>query len=842
MFELPSSTTHMLLLSREEAERQHSAVVATPHLLMGILRQQGRAAMVLKDLSVDAEWVAQQMTHESHNSIGNVNSNTNATVNEQLQLNDDCMRVMRLSFLEARAFGASRPLSEHVLLALLRDTNNEAQKWLSSAGVTYEAVAHRLGKPFMTTDAARGSFADSPASDNDDDDGFRSSAEYSETQAAAPTGNGSDTPFIDKFGTDLTRLAREGKLDPVVGRERETARMAQILCRRKKNNPIIIGEPGVGKSALVEGLAMLISSGRVARQLRDHRIVSLDMAALVAGTQYRGQFEERLRKLIEELRNHPEIILFIDEIHTMIGAGGAQGSLDAAGMLKPALARGEVQCIGATTLDEFRKSIEKDGALERRFQKIVLQPATPDETLTILRNLRGRYEEHHGVSYTDEALQACVSLTARYVSDRCLPDKAIDAMDEAGSRARLEGIEVPAEITEMEDRINHMQREKIKAASEQDFERAIALRDEMVELQQKLKELQASWQLELQKNSPTITEADIAAVVEMMSGVPASQMAEAESIRLRGMAAALKKRIIGQDEAIDKVARCITRNRLGLKDPNKPIGTFMLVGPTGVGKTYMVQQLAEFMFGSKDALIRIDMSEYGEKFSTSRLVGAPPGYVGYDEGGQLTERVRRRPYSIVLLDEIEKAHPDVWNTLLQVMDEGRMTDSNGVTVDFRNTVIIMTSNSGTRQLREFGGGIGFKSNSGNAEQAEHIVRKALQKQFAPEFLNRVDDVIMFRPLNDEDARKIAALELGKLSERMNNIGLTLNLTDEAMNFLVERGFDKIYGARSLRRALQTYVEDVIADALMEETSLSQTEFVLDVANNKQSLVIRKTES
>ena len=602
----------------------------------------------------------------------------------------------------------------------------------------------------------------------------------------------------------------------MVGRERETERMVQILCRRKKNNPILIGDPGVGKSAVVEGLAQRIAGGKAPRVLAGKRIVALDMAAIVAGTQYRGQFEERLRKLIEELKKHNEIILFVDEIHTIIGAGSAPGSLDAANILKPALARGEVQCIGATTINEYRKTIEKDGALERRFQKIQLEPATADETLQILHNLRSRYEHHHNVHYTDAALTACVRLTNRYLTDRALPDKAIDALDEAGSRVHLSSSGTPENILQKEREVAELKQQKNAAAQAQDYEKAANLRDQMAEAEKQLAELVKEWEAEASQSPSVVDEDQVAAVVSIMSGVPVERVTRSEEDRLRGMKDALRSKVIAQDKAIERVVRSITRSRLGLKGAERPIGTFLFVGPTGVGKTHLVKCLAEWMFGSKDALIRMDMSEYGEKYSVSRLVGAPPGYVGYEEGGQLTEKVRRHPYSVVLLDEIEKAHPDVFNTLLQVMDEGRMTDGNGVTADFRNTIIIMTSNSGTRQLKDFGSGVGFNSShEATAEQAESIVMKALSKQFAPEFLNRLDDIVMFHPLTADNALEIADLEIRALQKRLDNVPLQLEVSDAARRFLVAKGFDSKYGARSLKRAIHKYLEDNICDYLME---------------------------
>lgn len=626
-----------------------------------------------------------------------------------------------------------------------------------------------------------------------------------------------DTPVINTYGVDITKRAEEGLLDPVVGRETEIMRIAQILCRRKKNNPVLIGEPGVGKSAVVEGLATRIVQRAVPHTLIDKRIISLDMSALVAGTQYRGQFEERLRRLIQELREHKEFILFVDEIHTIVGAGGAPGSLDAANMLKPALARGEVQCIGATTQDEYRKSIEKDGALERRFQKILVEPTSPAETLEILHKVVARYEEHHSVKYQPEAIEACVRLTTQYITNRALPDKALDALDEAGSRKRLTHVSVPTDVKELEAEIAMLKGHKAEAAKKQDYELAARLRDSVAQLQEQLDKRNREWINTLKHNCPEVTEEDVANVVSMMSGVPVTRVAQSENERLRGMAAALKSKVIAQDKAIDQLTRAITRNRVGLSGGDRPIGTFMFVGSTGVGKTHLVRTLAEWMFGSADALIRVDMSEYGEKHTTSRLVGAPPGYVGYDEGGQLTEKVRRHPYSVILLDEIEKAHPDVFNTLLQVMDEGRMTDGNGTTVDFRNTVIIMTSNSGSRQISEFGAGIGFGTSADSANaQAESIVRKALSRQFAPEFLGRLDDIIMFHTLDEKDALEIVRLEVDKLAARLQeNRQIDIHLTDAVYDFLVKKGFEPKSGARSVKRAIREHLEDALCDMLLD---------------------------
>ena len=660
-----------------------------------------------------------------------------------------------------------------------------------------------------------------------------SSAEKTTTRIAEK----SQTPIIDKFCTDLTSLAEQGALDPVVGRQTEMLRVMQILCRRKKNNPVLIGDPGVGKTAVVEGIAQLIATKNVPVPLENKRIVTLNMATLVAGTQFRGQFEERVRKLMEEVKKHKEIIVFIDEIHTIIGAGSAPGSLDAANMLKPALARGEMQCIGATSTAEYKKSIEKDAALERRFQKILLSPASQEETLAILKQLRSRYEQHHNTTYTDEALQACVSLTARYINGRVLPDKAIDAMDEAGAKARIRFREMPSEFTDIQNEISKLTEEKLQAAKSQDYERAAQLRDVIQQRAAQLQEMRMQWE-EQQKKSPVrVDENDVAETVSMMSGVPVTKVRESDTERMKNMGAVLRERIVGQDDAVEQVSRALVRNRLGLSGGDRPIGTFLFVGPTGVGKTYLVKCLAEQLFGSKDALIRVDMSEYGEKFSVSRLVGAPPGYVGYEEGGQLTDRVRRKPYSVVLLDEIEKAHPDVFNTLLQVMDEGRLTDGNGVTADFRNTLVVMTSNSGTRQLREVGAGMGFDRNRDEIapEKARSVIMNALKKQFAPEFLNRLDDIIVFNPLNKENASQITDLELKELLDRVKKMGYALKITDNAKQFILSKGFDAQYGARSLKRAVRQYVEDPLCDFLLEGDTQNNDKLVLDLNDEKMTV-------
>ncbi len=684
--------------------------------------------------------------------------------------------------------------------------------------------------------------ADFPDEEEDEEDdlpgggnpGDSDNPSYRETRQRrnVSRGDNSATPVIDKYGKDITREAAEGRLDPVVGREAEIERLAQILSRRKKNNPVMIGEPGVGKSAIIEGLAKRIVERKVARTLLDKRIISLDMAAIVAGTKYRGQFEERLKAVIDEVSSNKNVIMFIDEIHNIVGAGNASGSMDAANLLKPALARGEFQCIGATTLDEYRKSIEKDGALERRFQKVLVEPTTPEQTLEILHNIKEMYEKHHGVNYTEEALKACVTLTDRYISDRFFPDKAIDAMDEAGSRVHITKVDTPKEIEELEQRIAEAQDNKFKAVQAQNFESAANYRDQQEKLKAELQEAKERWEAELDSRRVTVNEGHIAEVVAMMTGVPAQRIAQSEGIRLLGMTDELKKQVIGQDEAIDKIARSIRRNRAGLRDPKRPIGSFMFLGPTGVGKTLLAKKLAQFLFNSDDALIRVDMSEYMEKFNVSRLVGAPPGYVGYEEGGQLTEKVRRHPYSVVLLDEIEKAHPDVFNMLLQVLDEGNLTDGLGRKVDFKNTIIIMTSNIGTRELKDFGAGVGFNTNQLTKERSDSVIRKALNRQFSPEFLNRVDDIVTFGSLDHDCILKIVDIELASFYKRVEENNLKLNITDAAKNLVADRGFDIQYGARPLKRAIQSEIEDPLSEMLLREEAKPGDTIVIDAVGGK----------
>lgn len=810
-YELSAALTNILTYSKTEAIRFKQPIVDELCLFLGLLHNgNSRIADLLRSTGVSIEALRDAIEHQFTVSVETLDA-----VSDNIILNETCRRILRLSVLEARRAGSKMADEDHLLLAILRDKDNKCLPILHQNNITYSGIASLLN-PTSEVSAGFGVADEAPEGFPDE----KPQGDYKHSETKTRDKQTSDTPVIDNFGTDLTKLAADEALDPVIGRENEIQRIAQILSRRKKNNPILIGEPGVGKSAVVEGLANLIISGKVPRILQHRRIVSLDMASIVAGTQYRGQFEDRLQRLIKELRAHSEIILFIDEIHTIIGAGSAPGSLDAANILKPALARGEIQCIGATTTDEYRKTIEKDGALERRFQKIQLAPTTPEQTLEILRNLKKRYEEHHNVAYTDDALHACVNLTTRYISGRALPDKAIDALDEAGSRVHISGVKVPENIEKLEKCIADLKRHKTEAAKAQNYELAANLRDEVAQLTDKLEHANKDWIDSLKEDRPTVTAEDISTIVSMMSGIPVQRMAQDESIRLRGMKAALQAKVISQDEAISHLVRAITRNRLGLKGTDRPIGTFLFVGPTGVGKTYLVKCLAEWMFGSKEDLIRIDMSEYGEKYSTSRLVGAPPGYVGYDEGGQLTEKVRRHPYSVILLDEIEKAHPDVFNTLLQVMDEGRLTDGNGTTIDFRNTIIIMTSNSGTRQLKDFGRGIGFKeaaTDDADGKMVEQIIRKALQKQFSPEFLNRLDDIITFHPLTEADAGKIADLEIGALKERLEKMQLSLELTTAAKDYVVKKGFNVQYGARSLKRSIQANIEDAICDLIMNET-------------------------
>lgn len=825
-YEIPAGTNRLIKRGGEIALQYKLLQTTSVCLLLSALEDVS-VMKILKTLEVDIDSfrnkVERILQEKSQMPIFNgpnmeVDHREDADKKTQLPtLDEDSSRVIKLLVLEDKLAKGEKDSSELMLLALMHDRKNEAKDILANEGITYDKVQKATTKEEIKDDFSFPDEDDSPYP-NDDPSARSEAGKESKTMDGKKSTN--DTPITDNFGTDLTAIAQKGGLDPVVGREKEIQRIVQILSRRKKNNPIIIGEPGVGKSAIVEGLAQRIFSHHVPHSLYNKRIIALDVTSLVAGTQYRGQFEERLRRLIKEVKTHPEIILFIDEIHTIIGAGSAPGSLDAANILKPALARGEIQCIGATTTGEFKKTIEKDGALDRRFQKIMLEPTSTEETLTILQNIKLRYEQHHNVAYTDEALKACVDLTNRYITERSLPDKAIDALDEAGARMHLAGTAIPRDIEDKEKLIEVLRKQKLQAAQDQNYELAANLRDEVQQVTLEVEKMTKEWQDNQHEHPAQVDEAVVAEVVSMMSGVPATRIATSESQRLKGMKQALCQRVIAQDKAVERLAKAIMRSRIGLKGNDRPIGTFLFVGPTGVGKTHLVKCLAEWMFGSKDALIRVDMSEYGEKYSVSRLVGAPPGYVGYEEGGQLTERVRRHPYSVILLDEIEKAHPDVFNTLLQVMDEGRLTDGNGTTVDFRNTIIILTSNSGTRQLREFGNGVGFERIEGelSSEAAENIVLKVLRKQFAPEFLNRLDDIIMFNPLNKESALQIAELELANLTERLNQNGISLSVTDEAKQLVVDKGFNAQYGARSLKRAIQHHIEDALCDFMMENAN------------------------
>lgn len=816
--EFTQQVSDIVVYGKEEANRLQNDHIEPEHLLLGILRDgECKAAEILKSFYLDLKGIKNELEIQLREKSIQENYSQDITFSEEAS------KILTLSKLEAKLMNNEKVDTPHILLAIMRDNQNNAYKILDKNDVTYEKIIDRLKQEEVPFDGL--DFNDDEEEEgigrrgnaDKSNDGFGSSANRQTTQTEQKQAEG-DTPYLDNYGIDLTKAAEGGKLDPVVGREKEIERIAQILSRRKKNNPILIGEPGVGKSAIAEGLALRIVEKRVSRALFGKRIVSLDMTAVVAGTKYRGQFEERIRAILTEVKKHPDVILFIDEIHTIVGAGSAAGSMDAANMLKPALARGEIQCIGATTLDEYRKNIEKDGALERRFQKVLVEPTSPEETLQILRNIKDKYEEHHNVTYTDEALEACVRLTDRYVTDRYFPDKAIDAMDEAGSRIHLTHISVPREIEEQERLIEEAQQHKNEAIRLQNFELAASFRDRENQYTEQLERLKNEWKEKLKDNRETVDAPQIEEVVSMISGVPVQRMAQAEGVRLKGMKQALLSKVIGQDKAVETLVRSIQRSRVGLKDPNKPIGTFLFLGPTGVGKTHLAKELAKNMFGTTDAIIRIDMSEYMEKFTVSRLVGAPPGYVGYEEGGQLTEKVRRHPYSIVLLDEIEKAHSDVFNMLLQVMDEGRLTDSLRRTVDFKNTIIIMTSNIGTRQLKEFGKGIGFTAQTGENEKehANSVIRKALNKSFAPEFINRLDEIVTFDQLDIASLEKIIDIELAGLYKRIEGCGYHLLLDQEAKRFVAEKGYDVQFGARPLKRSIQNHLEDGLAELIINE--------------------------
>ena len=828
----------LLERSKKEALRHNNSTITPAHLLLAMLADlDGLPARMIERASDSTS------SYELKQQLDEYLFNESDGPVKELSVSDLTNRIVKLSVLEARLLKADIVDTVHILLALFHNYEVQNMKYIqpfTTAGITYENL-YRLAGDMTSQPTAGADLADDDDSmdaPGEDSNSQRHASESSSsgTRAKRARSGSTDTPVLDKFGHDMTRAAEEGRLDPVVGREVEIERLAQILSRRKKNNPVLIGEPGVGKSAIVEGLALRIIQRKVSRILFGKRVVSLDMAAIVAGTKYRGEFEERIKAILTELSKNPNVILFIDEIHTIVGAGNSQGSMDAANMLKPALARGELQCIGATTLDEYRKNIEKDGALERRFQKVMVEPTTPEETLQILNNIKGQYEAHHNVTYTDAALDACVKLTDRYISDRNFPDKAIDALDEAGSRVHITNVSVPAEIEELEKQIEEATRNKKMAAQSSNYNAAAEWRNKAQELSEKLDDATAAWEKQLADSRQTVDEDQIAEVVAMMTGVPVQRIAQAEGVRLLEMAPTLKKAIIGQDEAVTKIVKAIHRNRIGLKDPNKPIGTFMFLGPTGVGKTHLAKKLAEYLFDSADTLIRIDMSEYMEKFTVSRLVGAPPGYVGYEEGGQLTEKVRRHPYSVVLLDEIEKAHPDVFNLLLQVMDEGRLTDSLGRRIDFKNTIIIMTSNIGTRQLKDFGSGVGFTTREVNKEFTHGVLQKALNKAFAPEFLNRIDDIIMFDSLDKDSLFKIIDIELSGFSRRLESLGYKLHLSDEAKNFIANKGYDVQFGARPLKRAIQKYLEDELAELIITASVMPGNE--IEVSYDKEADTLR----
>lgn len=826
---------NILERSKDEAIRHNSQEIEPIHLFLALTSDCSSKSYRLIESASTNNSITQlrneiDSTAHSNGNLAESNINTSPLAE----------RIIKLSTLEARMLKSEYVDAEHLLLALFHNSETQNMDFLKTfinKGINYDALYSCLKKETELPTMGAG-FSDE---DYEEDDIMSQENNEGTTpvKKTTQTNKGNDTPVLDKYGIDMTRAAEENRLDPVIGRDKEIERIAQILSRRKKNNPVLIGEPGVGKSAIVEGLALRIIQRKVSRLLFNKRVIALDMASIVAGTKFRGQFEERLKAILNELSKNKDIILFIDEIHTIVGAGNAQGTMDAANILKPALARGEIQCIGATTLDEYRKNIEKDGALERRFQKVVVEPTTPEETLQILNNIKDKYEEHHNVNFTPEAISACVNLTQRYVSDRNFPDKAIDALDEAGSRVHVTNITVPKEIEELEVAIDETAQCKLKAAQAQNFESAAAFRDKEHKLRAQLDEAKKQWEEDLNKEREIVDEDKVAEVVAMMTGVPVQRVAQAEGKRLVNMSPALKSEIIGQDNAIDKITKAIQRNRIGLKDPNKPIGTFMFLGPTGVGKTHLAKKLAEYLFDSADNLIRVDMSEFMEKFTVSRLVGAPPGYVGYEEGGQLTEKVRRRPYSIVLLDEIEKAHPDVFNILLQVMDEGRLTDNFGRKVDFKNTIIIMTSNVGTRQLKEFGTGIGFNTQKIDKEYSHSVLQKALNKAFSPEFLNRVDDIIIFDSLDKEAIFKIIDIELAGFLKRIAELGYTLNISDEAKTFIAEKGYDAQYGARPLKRAIQKYLEDELAELILSDAvSIGDTIIVdYDKENDKISTSI-----
>lgn len=828
----------VITYSKEEALRLGHDFIGTEHLMLGILRDgQGKAITILNNLAVDLDHLRKKVEI-----LSPANPNIDAGNDKKnLHLTRQAERALKTTFLEAKVFQATSISTAHLLLCILRNENDPTTKLLHRLKIDYNVVKEQYLNMTPNEEDFNDNFPRNESSYGDDSGQDDSLKEGNFNNPAGKTNKKSKTPVLDNFGRDLTELAEEGKLDPVVGREKEIERVSQILSRRKKNNPLLIGEPGVGKSAIAEGLALRIIQKKVSRILFNKRVVTLDLASLVAGTKYRGQFEERMKAVMNELEKNDDIILFIDEIHTIVGAGGATGSLDASNMFKPALARGEIQCIGATTLDEYRQYIEKDGALERRFQKVIVEPTSVAETITILNNIKNKYEDHHSVTYTDEAIEACVKLTDRYMSERFLPDKAIDALDEAGSRVHITNIDVPKQILDLERQLEEVRELKNSVVKRQKYEEAAKLRDDEKKLEKDLAIAQEQWEEDSKNNRIRVTEDNVADVVSMMTGIPVNRIAQTESNKLASLPDLIKGKVIGQDEAVMKIARSIQRNRAGLKDPNKPIGSFIFLGQTGVGKTQLAKVIARELFDSEDALVRIDMSEYMEKFAVSRLIGAPPGYVGYEEGGQLTEKVRRKPYCVVLLDEIEKAHPDVFNMMLQVLDDGYLTDSLGRKIDFKNTIIIMTSNVGARQLKDFGQGVGFGTAAKVAQADEHsksVVENALKKTFAPEFLNRIDDVIVFNPLEKEHIDLIIEIELKKLYARIAELGYTLTLTEKAKAFIADKGFDKQFGARPLKRAIQKYVEDALAEEIITSKITSGDEILMDLDDTTQELTIK----
>ncbi|WP_405571547.1 ATP-dependent Clp protease ATP-binding subunit [Winogradskyella sp. Asnod2-B02-A] len=829
----------VIAYSKEEALRLGHDFIGTEHLMLGLLRDgNGKAIDILSALDVDLNHLRRKVEILSP---ANPNIITTSNEKKNLHLTRQAERALKTTFLEAKLFQSSSINTAHLLLCILRNENDPTTKLLNKLKVDYDNVKEE----FKSMATSEDDYLETPKAESfSEDDDMNEQEDAKQNPFGGQTSKSnkkSKTPVLDNFGRDLTVLAEEGKLDPVVGREKEIQRVSQILSRRKKNNPLLIGEPGVGKSAIAEGLALRIVKRKVSRTLFNKRVVTLDLASLVAGTKYRGQFEERMKAVMNELEKNDDIILFIDEIHTIVGAGGATGSLDASNMFKPALARGEIQCVGATTLDEYRQYIEKDGALERRFQKVIVEPTSVEETIEILNNIKSKYEEHHNVDYTDEAIQACVKLTNRYMTERFLPDKAIDALDEAGSRVHITNIDVPKKILELEKKLEEVKETKNSVVKKQKYEEAAKLRDDEKRLEKELATAQEKWEEETKQHKEVVTEDNVADVVSMMTGIPVNKIAQTEINKLSKLPELIKGKVIGQDQAVAKVVKAIQRNRAGLKDPNKPIGSFIFLGQTGVGKTQLAKVLARELFDSDDALVRIDMSEYMEKFAISRLVGAPPGYVGYEEGGQLTEKIRRKPYAVVLLDEIEKAHPDVFNMLLQVLDDGYLTDSLGRKIDFRNTIIIMTSNIGARKLKDFGSGVGFGTSAAVAQEADHakgVIENALKKAFAPEFLNRIDDVIVFNALEKEDINKIIDIEMVKLIDRIKDLGYTLKLTDKAKDYIADKGFDKQYGARPLNRAIQKYVEDALAEEIINAKIQEGDIITMDLDEKNDALSIK----